>query len=187
MIDIVRTAGFVTAYQISLDGRQANYDTGGETGSLFQNTSVTCSETVRPRKWVCVGGTLVRFSGWESDDTCVLLNLSQYYFIVTIFVINVYMVLFLFNPLNPELNPICYYFIVTIFVINVYMVLFLFNPLNPELNPICYLLALLGAHHFLHVSMIRVKLLTFRLLMSYIYGAPILDVSRSHTTTQHSR
>ena len=43
------------------------------------------------------------------------------------------------------------------------------NPLNPELNPICYLLALLGAHHFLHVSRIRVKLLTFRLLMSYIY------------------
>jgi len=61
------------------------------------------------------------------------------------------------------------------------------NPLNPELNPICYLLALLGVHHFLHVSRIRVKLLTFRLLMSYIYGAPILDVSRSHTTTQHSR
>ena len=61
------------------------------------------------------------------------------------------------------------------------------NPLNPELNPICYLLALLGAHHFLHVTRIRVKSLTFRLLMSYIYGAPILDVSRSHTTTQHSR
>ena len=61
------------------------------------------------------------------------------------------------------------------------------NPLNPELNPICYLLALLGAHHFLHVNRIRIKLLTFRLLMSYIYGAPILDVSRSHTTTQHSR
>ena len=61
------------------------------------------------------------------------------------------------------------------------------NPLNPELNPICYLLALLGAHHFLHVSRIRVKSLTFRLLMSYIYGTPILDVSRSHTTTQHSR
>jgi len=45
----------------------------------------------------------------------------------------------------------------------------LFNPLKPELNPICYLLALLGAHHFLHVSRIRVKLLTFRRLMSYIY------------------
>ena len=62
-----------------------------------------------------------------------------------------------------------------------------FNPLNPELNPICYLLALLGAHHFLHVSRIRIKLLTFRLLMSYIYIAPIPDVSRLHTTTQHSR
>jgi len=63
-----------------------------------------------------------------------------------------------------------------------------FNPLNAELNPICYLLALL-AHHFLHVIRIRVKSLILRLLMSYIYihGAPILDVSRSHTTTQHSR
>jgi len=63
---------------------------------------------------------------------------------------------------------------------------FCINPLNPELNPICYLLALL-AHHFLHVSRVRVKSLTIRLLMLYIYGAPILDVSRSHTTTQHSR
>ena len=60
------------------------------------------------------------------------------------------------------------------------------NPLNAELNPICYLLALL-AHHFLHVSRIRVKSLTLRVLMSYIYGAPILNVTRSHTTTQHSR
>ena len=42
------------------------------------------------------------------------------------------------------------------------------NPLNPELNPICYLLALL-AHHFLHVSRIRVKSLTLKWLMSYIY------------------
>ena len=42
-----------------------------------------------------------------------------------------------------------------------------FNPLNPELNPICYLLALL-AQHFLHVSRIRVKSLTLRLLMSYM-------------------
>ena len=32
-----------------------------------------------------------------------------------------------------------------------------------------------------------VGILTLRLLMSYIYGAHILDVSRSHTTTHHSR
>jgi hypothetical protein len=37
------------------------------------------------------------------------------------------------------------------------------NPLNAELNPICYLLALLGAHHFLHISRIRVKYL-FRIV-----------------------
>ena len=61
------------------------------------------------------------------------------------------------------------------------------NPLNAELNPICHLLALLGVYHFLHISRIRVKSLTLRLLMSYIHGAPILDVSRSHTTTHHSR
>jgi hypothetical protein len=34
---------------------------------------------------------------------------------------------------------------------------FLFNPLNAELNPICKLLALLRAHHILHVSGVRVK------------------------------
>ena len=33
--------------------------------------------------------------------------------------------------------------------------LFLINPLNAELNPICHLLALLRVHHFLHVSRIR--------------------------------
>jgi len=37
--------------------------------------------------------------------------------------------------------------------------LFLFdiNPLNAELNPICHLMALLGNHHILHVSWLRVK------------------------------
>ena len=31
------------------------------------------------------------------------------------------------------------------------------NPLNAELNPICHLLALVGVHHILHVSRVRVK------------------------------
>ena len=34
----------------------------------------------------------------------------------------------------------------------------LVNPLNAELNPIYHLLALLGAHHILHVSGVRVKI-----------------------------
>jgi len=59
------------------------------------------------------------------------------------------------------------------------------NPLNTELNPICYLLALL-AHHFLHVSRIRVKSLTIRLLMLYIYMEHLflmfLDHTQRHST-----
>ena len=35
---------------------------------------------------------------------------------------------------------------------------FPFNPLNTKLNFICRLLALLGAHHILHISRIRVNL-----------------------------
>jgi len=35
---------------------------------------------------------------------------------------------------------------------------YLISPLNAELNPICHLLALLGAHHILHISRIRVKI-----------------------------
>jgi hypothetical protein len=37
-------------------------------------------------------------------------------------------------------------------------VIYVFNPLNAELNPIWPLPALFGAHHILHVSRIRVKL-----------------------------
>ena len=47
-----------------------------------------------------------------------------------------------------------------LFLITFSFIYLFINPLKPELNPICYLLALLGAHHFLHVSRIRVKLLT---------------------------
>ena len=39
--------------------------------------------------------------------------------------------------------------------------------------------------HSAHVN--GMNELTLRRLMSYIYGAPILDVSSSHTMTQHSR
>ena len=61
-----------------------------------------------------------------------------------------------------------------------FMVQYTFNPLNPELNPICYLLALLS-HHFLHASRIRVKSLTIRLLMSYIYMEHLFLMFLDHT------
>jgi len=58
------------------------------------------------------------------------------------------------------------------------------NPLNAELNPVFCLLALLGAHYFLHVSRIRVKSLTLRLLMSYIYICIyIYDISNLRVNT----
>jgi len=37
------------------------------------------------------------------------------------------------------------------------LVIIQLNPLNTELSPICHLLALLRAHHILHVSRIRVN------------------------------
>ena len=36
------------------------------------------------------------------------------------------------------------------------------NPLNAKLNPICHLVALLGAHHILYVSRVRVNVLRHR-------------------------
>jgi len=35
--------------------------------------------------------------------------------------------------------------------------IYFFSHLNAQLNPTCHLLALLGAHHILHVSKARVK------------------------------
>jgi hypothetical protein len=46
--------------------------------------------------------------------------------------------------------------------------LVMINPSNAELNPICHLLALLGAHHILHVSRIRVNLLLWS-EMCYVF------------------
>ena len=46
------------------------------------------------------------------------------------------------------------------------------KSLNVELNPICHLLALLGAHHILHVSRIRVNSSCQRL--EYEYSVPDL-------------
>jgi hypothetical protein len=44
--------------------------------------------------------------------------------------------------------------------VNIRFYIAMVNPLNAELNPIRHLLALVGAHHFVHVSRIRVNVLT---------------------------
>ena len=47
------------------------------------------------------------------------------------------------------------------------------NPLNAELNPICHFLALAGAHHFVHVSRLRVN--TYFSDTGYKYATLILQ------------
>jgi hypothetical protein len=78
----------------------------------------------------------------------------------------------------------------------VFLILGEVSSVKLHFPPVCLLTAFLSIQylpersHSFQSSKITQKLpssLTLRLLMSYIYGAPILDVSRSHTTTQHSR
>jgi len=55
----------------------------------------------------------------------------------------------------------------------------MFNLLNAKLNPICHLLALLGAHHILHFSRIRVNI---------IHAPPCLPQrGRTHVPTYISK
>ena len=48
-----------------------------------------------------------------------------------------------------------------------------FSPLNTELNPICHLLALVGAHHIVHVSKVRVNV---GLPSSFMYNQVIRTI-----------
>jgi len=67
-----------------------------------------------------------------------------------------------------------------------YAILFMFMSLLMSSNQICMKM---NMNIMLLYANLPLKSLTLRLLMSYIYiyGTPILDVSRSHTATQHSR
>jgi hypothetical protein len=49
------------------------------------------------------------------------------------------------------------------------------NPLNAELNPICHLLALLGAHHILHISRIRVNAWVFRKFLPKVWVIKLVE------------
>jgi len=60
---------------------------------------------------------------------------------------------FFFIRRGPSLNRFTPKYLSKFFFLSSYI-----NALNAQLNPICHLLALLGAHHILHISRIRVKL-----------------------------
>ena len=53
----------------------------------------------------------------------------------------------------------CLFYRILYFVCGVTAVAQWLTPKNSELNPICHMLALVEAHHILHVSRIRVKVL----------------------------
>ena len=59
-----------------------------------------------------------------------------------------------FNNISSKINRMTNF--VYLSACNTHINLFI-NPLYAALNPICHLLALLGAHHILHVSRIRVN------------------------------
>ena len=50
-----------------------------------------------------------------------------------------------------------------------------FKPLNAELNPICHLLALLGAHHILNISRIRVNCINALLCTVWILHSLLVN------------
>jgi hypothetical protein len=52
------------------------------------------------------------------------------------------------------------------------------NPLNAELNPICHLLALAGAHHFVDVSRISVKVISTEKLHFELYRHISVSVAK---------
>jgi len=67
------------------------------------------------------------------------------------------------NSIYRMVSTICclYTIYYNLFKLNVHGSVHCINPLNAELNPICHLLALLGAHHILHVSRVRVNILAY--------------------------
>ena len=76
------------------------------------------------------------------------------------------------------------------FVITYLLITTTINPLNAKFNPICHLLALLGAHHILHVSRIRVNVAVYLrahqlknlepdVLHPWIYVAPTNEIKPS--------
>ena len=116
------------------------------------------------------GGAVTGHSAWKwitlSDTqsclccTCIFVNsfvVVSYFFVYSLESF-LWFLSFIFGPMFADVLVGLYRRTVNMFWVHIFAQrLVFFNPLNAKLNPICYLLALL-AHHFLHVSRIRVNL-----------------------------
>jgi hypothetical protein len=76
----------------------------------------------------------------------------------------------------------CWYFYCVIYDARIHE--YQINPLNANLNPICHLLALLGAHHILHVSRIRVKTILILSFSSHL--VPFVRISLLNSSFLYS-
>ena len=85
-----------------------------------------------------------------------------------------------FNPLNAQLNPICH----LLALLGAHHILHVsrirVNPLNAQLNPICHLLALLEAHSILHFIRIRVKVVGVVHRLCTLIVRAVAKESRQH-------
>ena len=79
-------------------------------------------------------------------------------------------------------------------LLNIYTYIYIYiyiSSVRKRLSFYVHYVSIFRAVYTVNTKYERRDLLTLRRLMSYIYiyiyGAPILDVSRSRTTTQHSR
>jgi len=66
-----------------------------------------------------------------------------------------------FYSLLIEVSVLCYQPLYR----NCFQLAVIFNPLNAELNPVCHLLTLIEAQHILHISRIRFKSVSAKVLL----------------------
>ena len=84
-----------------------------------------------------------------------------------------------YDPLRPIYGSSGVKRLISDVLLNVHLsIILVINQLNSliaELNPICHLLALLGAHHILHVSRVRVNAQILVFLISLLYSSTCFE------------
>ena len=88
---------------------------------------------------------------------------------------------------GEKLSEFASYLLMLIFIQRISFFILLYYITIFYIQIYSFVLIVLFVYYLCNVLGNVYAILTLRRLMSYIYGAPILDVSRSHTTTQHSR
>jgi hypothetical protein len=122
-------------YKITLFNNNMEACAASEMGSRYRNTDKNCDRGTVPSGFLTALYFII-FSGASLNGATVpAISLSSD------------------TASALSYRPLYFYFNYNLFILPIEN----HNPLNTHLNPICHLLALLGAHHILHVSRIRVN------------------------------